>query len=104
MLTYEQAKARALANFSAFVGRVIRPVEIVGYRGEWGESERIDAALRVSVRVVATGPNDITFDTGGFIDPFWNVEVVEDRDGLLTGLRSFWIDGRSVEYSEASPC
>lgn len=95
-MTYDEARQAALHDYTAALGKTLRPDWVVGYV----ESHSIDVATdrKVSVRVVATDMRDLAHDTGGFLDPYWNIEVVSDPEGRTSGMRSLWMFGPAKEY------
>ncbi len=98
-MTIIEAIEAAQRDYAGALMTVIKPDVITGYIGN--DSVDIETKGRVEVRVIQTSAWDIAHNTGGFIDPYWNVEVVSDPDGLLANVRSIWVFGPAHEYKQS---
>lgn len=97
-MTYTEAVNAAKADFEQAKGTVIRPEIITVYVGN--DSVDIEANGTVSCRVLDTSDDDLRHDTGGFLDPYWNVEIVSDDSGVLpSDYRNPWVFGPAHEYA-----
>ena len=90
----KEAEAQALRDFRAVVGREVLVEHLMGYPE--GEGDLEDLYERVVVRVLPTQECDLLRwnEPGGFLDPYWDVEVVEGSPEAKS-LRSTFIYGPS---------
>lgn len=95
---------QALADFAAARGRILLATEVSGFRGSDSVEVYCDPPARV--RVVATPKGDVLHRNDGWLDPYWNVEMV-DAHPALEGVRSLWVFGKSYhsngEVADAAP-
>lgn len=98
----ERAIELARELFAAALGRVFEVWELDGYIGN-------DSIMLVAqdepfvVRVVHTSDDDVTRHDYEWLDPYWNVELVEPHwDAVVGGelVRSTWIYGPSAYVQE----
>jgi hypothetical protein len=88
-----EAKQRALADYKAVLGTVIHPEWIVAYKDDNSHDIRTDG--KVAARVKATVESDVTRVCDTHVDPYWDLEIVEDPENLLAGFTSPWSWGNS---------
>ena len=88
----EDLEAKVLADHETFKGKVILAKVVSGYRGEDSVEVYVDPPVRCRVEPMAK--NDICHWNDEWLDPYWDIEVLEDRPELR-GLRSTWTFGRS---------
>jgi hypothetical protein len=110
-VTKAEAIAKARADYASAVGTIIEVPTLYGYSGEDSCEWHFDEPIRVLV--LPTSEGDITRMQDNFIDPYWNVEVVEsilkpeaqrfiwngEPRPLPADARSFWVDGLSYEFN-----
>lgn len=109
-MTREEAIAKARADFASVVGTIIEVPSLCGYSGEDSCEWYYDDRIRVLV--LPTADADVTRIQDNFVDPCWDVEVVElalkpeaqrffwngEPRPLPADARSFWVDGISYEF------
>ena len=91
----EEAVNNAMLDYKTFLGKPVMPTIISGYRGDDQIDVQVDG--KVIVKVVETSADDIAHWNDDFLDPYWNIEIIDDPQGLCEGLRSAWIFGRSYQ-------
>lgn len=92
MPSREKAEERAVKDFMKYHGKVIEVTELTGHNDSG--SHDIDFETPIKVRVLDTPLDDLKHWNDEYLDPYWNVEPLEDRPELR-GLRSFWTFGVS---------
>ncbi len=95
-MTRDEAYAMARADFQAALGTILRPAYVYGFKDEDTSDAYTDGT--VALRVIATPREDLEHTVDDWLDPYWNVEVVEDPGGLLAGMRSLWTYGPSYQF------
>ena len=107
-MNQQEAIEAARADYAKVVGTIIEVTCLLGFSGndscEWYFDEPIQ------VLVVPTDDSDVTRDCYEFIDPYWDVHLVNDmlradfkRDlGLPADAGSFCVDGTSYEFSKVT--
>ena len=101
--TLAEAEAAVLEDYRAVLGRLVRPLVLLGYDDVGNQVEIDPADGRIAVRVLQTPECDLLRDMGGAVDPCWTVEVVEDPDGETMAFHAdSWVVayGRSHLYPE----
>lgn len=88
-------ETKALEDFRKALGTIVEVQIISGYN-EHDDCIAVDG-IPVKVRVCSTPESDLLHWVDNFLDPYWNVEPVE-QISELAGLRSFWTYGPSYEY------
>lgn len=107
-MTHDEAIAAARADYQRVLGTII---EVNRINGMWNDDSCAwDCDPPVRVLVIDTPDGDVTYDVMGYIDPYWNVELLErglkedQRRDLLAHIpadaRSFWVDGPSYKIEE----
>jgi hypothetical protein len=97
---WKTARSIAFEDYAAVVGRVLEVDNIlINIDGETCEfySERHKPFV---VRAIETATASILHINDNFIDPFWNVEVIDGRGIVPDAYVSAgypWVDGRSIE-------
>lgn len=91
-----EAEEKAKADFQRAVGTIVTVNMISGYN-ERDDSEDRDGC-NIRVRVCPTVETDITHWVDEYLDPYWNVEPL-DNPPELDGLRSFWTFGPSYQVT-----
>lgn len=94
----QEAIAAAITEYENARGSIIRPEEIFGMVDGMMVRHIANDDGRIAVRVIDTPPQDIALDTGGYIDPVWEVDAVEDPNGETLGLGSTFIYAAPQEY------
>lgn len=95
-MTPREAEQKAILDHMGAVGTIIRPEWIYGYEGDTDNSIDIHANGRVAVRVEPCGfPDDIRHWNDDWLDPYWDVAIVDDPDGICANVRSPWTFGPS---------
>lgn len=92
-------EARVREDFARHNGRDLLVPVVYGYRGDDSVDCYPEQAHEIRVRVTATAEEDLAHWTDGFLDPYWNVDVLS-RDPSVDGARSFWIFGPSYELEK----
>lgn len=93
LFTEAEAKQQAISDYEAVLGTVIRPEWIIAYKHDTSHDIRTDR--KVAARVKATAESDVTRVCDTHIDPYWNLEIVEVPENLLSGYTSPWTWGKS---------
>lgn len=97
-----EAKRRAWVDSAKYVGKVVYAHCINGYFAE--DSEEVCFKKPLAVRVQKpVGTSDIEYWNGGYLDPYWGVEILERNHPDLLKIESVresllgstWIDGPS---------
>ncbi len=96
-MTRDEAYAKARAEFAAALGTIVHPAYVYGFAGEDSTDALTDGT--VALRVIATPQEDLEHTVDGWLDPYWNLEVVEDPEDLLAGMRSLWTHGPSYQFN-----
>lgn len=110
-MTLDEAITKARVDFANVVGTVIEAPTLYGYSEEDSHEWHYDEPIRVLV--LPTRDEDITRVCDNFVDPYWDVEVVESTlkpeaqrftwNGqprpLPSDARSFWVDGISYQFT-----
>ena len=89
-----ELEAKAVADFKAMVGEIITVTSVTGY-DDHDNSQ--DFYGEFKVKVTSTPESDIRHWCDEFLDPYWNVDIVEPVPDVLKGCRSFWTYGPSYE-------
>lgn len=97
-MTLEEARAKARADFAAVVGTIIRPEWICGIV-DFNSCE-INNDGRIAARVLDTPDADVTRTCDDFVDPYWNLEIVEDPNGETLEIDHPWTWGTSYEFED----
>lgn len=101
------AEIEARAEYEALRGRVVLVSEVCCYT-EQDDSADVPLDPPVAFRVVGTRAEDTAHWNDDWLDPYLDVEPVDPADPQLAGLRSFWIDGTSINPTtgerQPSPC
>jgi hypothetical protein len=92
-LNKRSLELQALADAAVYEGATIRVSMIDGYSGN--DHEQLELQPPVLARVVKTPREDVLHWTDGFIDPYWDVELLEDHPDLPTDFRNPWVYGIS---------
>lgn len=92
-----EAIAKARQDYKNIVGQIIYPAWLYGYVGDTDQTVDLYVGFKVGVRVVETSDDSVTHLNDEFCDPYWDVEIVDDPDGIASNLRSAWIHGISYE-------
>ncbi len=95
-MTRADACAKARADFEAALGTILRPDFVGGFEGE--DSTDASPNGTAALRVVATPQEDLEHTVDDWLDPYWNLELVEDPEHLLTRMRSLWTYGPSYQF------
>ncbi len=97
-LTMDATKARARADYQNVLGTILRPDWLAGYE----EHDSVDYHVKgqVAVRIVATKDEDVLHFVDDYLDPYWNIEIVNDPAGLTANGRNFWIFGTSYRVEK----
>lgn len=94
----EELEAKAHAEFLAHHGKVLRVTGyIFGFEGEDSNDWKVNTEafpLGIRVRVENTEKCDIENWNDDWLDPIWNVELLDLPDEMANG-RNFWIHGTS---------
>lgn len=91
-----EGDALALAAHAARLGQLVEVNWLFGYVGDDSVEWHSDPPF--VVRVEATDRESLTRVCDQFIDPYWNVSVVEDRGiPAVATASSHWIHGPSYE-------
>lgn len=93
-LPYAEAVRQVYADFDAYRGKLIRPA--------WVTSADLAGDVsspRLVCRVIETDAADLRNDTGGHLDPYWNLAVVSDPDNVTRGATAVWTLGPAVEIA-----
>jgi hypothetical protein len=110
-MTLDEATAKARADFASVVGTIVEVPTLYGYSGDDSYEWHFDDPIRVLV--LPTRDEDIARIQDNFVDPCWDVEVVEsalkpeaqrftwngEPRPLPTDARSFWVDGISYQFN-----
>jgi hypothetical protein len=111
-MTEQEAIEKARADYASVVGTIIEVPSLCGYSGEDSCEWYYDEPIRVLVLPTADG--DVTRTCDNFVDPYWNVEVIElalkpeaqrfawngEPRPLPADASSFWVDGLSYEFEK----
>lgn len=110
--TMEEAIEKARADYATVVGTIVEVPVLYGYSGEDSCEWYFDEPIRVLV--LPTRDEDVTRTCDNFVDPYWDVEVIEsalkpeaqrftwngEPRPLPPDARSFWVDGVSYEFEK----
>lgn len=91
---YEAAEARATAEYDALVGKDVRVTAISGYRDD-DNCHDLTLDPPALVRINQTSDDDIKRWIDEWLDPVYNVTVVEPHPQIAADMRSCWIHGTS---------
>ena len=95
MMDEQVLEAKALADFAAVKGKLVRIDWLYGYIDDNGWEGPADGGpYGVIVRVLDTPENELRRWCCEWLDPIYDVEVIVPGD-LPEGLRSCWIHGKS---------
>lgn len=86
----------ALQEHEAVRGRCFRVPWVYGYKGEDSVDVHLDPP--VLVRILKTSEGDVCHWNDEWLDPFWDVEVLEQRQEL-EDVRSTWVHGTSYSIA-----
>jgi hypothetical protein len=89
----EAAETLALETFRSHKGKVLLVRFLDGYRGNDSCTQEFNPPIRV--KVVETNRFDIIHWNDDYLDPYWDVAVLDHRQEL-NGLRSTWVNGPSI--------
>ena len=99
-MTYAEAVAAAKRDYLAFLGRVFRPKnEALCYLNDQSTTEEVIVNGEVSVRLIETDDESLAHDTGGYVDPYWELEIVADPQNLMGGRRYCYMIGPPHQYT-----
>jgi len=99
MIDPQVLEEKALADFAAVKGKLVRISWIYGYMGDDGWEGPADGGLfGVIVRVLDTPENELRRWRDDWLDPIYDVEVIVPGD-LPEDLRSCWIHGKSCNLN-----
>ncbi len=90
----ERAFASARKTYARLHGKIVQVDKINGYRETDCEEVLFDVPLLV--RILKTPDDCIARDMADHVDPIYDVEPLDARPEI-TGMRSFWIYGVSIE-------
>ena len=107
--SYEEAAVLAQADYAQVLGTVIEVDCLIGYSRDDQCTWYFDPPIRVLV--TETMDSDVVHTLDNFVDPYWDVKLVEEllkpehrRDGdLPDDACSFYVDGTSYEFSKVTP-
>ena len=89
-------EANAMADYQDYLGKVVTVDRLQCYLHD--DSKDLDCGgVPFVVRVTPTQDEDIKHWNDEYLDPYWNVEVVEPHPALPEGFTSPWIDGPTYE-------
>jgi len=94
----DELEARAISAFYATKGRVFRADFITGYNDN-DDSVDIYPDPPALVRVIETARDSILRWQDDWLDPYWDVELVEPHP-QLEGIRSLCVDGPSYNVKD----
>jgi hypothetical protein len=96
-MTKEECRARARADYEAVKGKLIRVEYLMGYLTNGQDSQEQDFEKSIVVRVEETTPGDIDHWVDEWLDPYWNVTIVQTDHPELPkgGLVGCWVFGHS---------
>jgi hypothetical protein len=89
-----QVIAKIRADFEAVRDRVIQVTELTAYVDE--DSIDFHLSTPALVKVVQTPLSDLTHEVYPWMDPYWNLELVEPHPELKDA-RSLWMFGTSYD-------
>jgi hypothetical protein len=89
-----------LRDFDEIKGRVLLVSHLTGYKGD--DSIDIDLTTPAKVRVSATPESDLFHQIDDWVDPYWNLELVEPHPELAD-VRSLWMFGHSYSIKGVDP-
>lgn len=89
-----------LRDFNEIKGCILLVHQLTGYQ----DDHSIDFDLRTpaKVRVTATPQSDLFHQIDDWVDPYWNLELVEPHPEL-EGIRSLWMFGHSYSVKGIDP-
>jgi hypothetical protein len=96
---WADAKGVVLDEYQLYLGKIGLTYSLSGYINESDSVNLDNLDPPVRVRVLPTDRASLLHENDGYIDPYWNVEVLDPvyvGERLLKGLRSTWIYGKSV--------
>jgi hypothetical protein len=94
VLSWDDAERLALVDYNTALGTVIKPDEICSPDGDvWPKGS-------VEARIVETPLDDVLHRCDQFLDPYWNIEIVSDPDGICKNLFGIWVFGPSYEVGK----
>lgn len=91
-MSREFAHKLVLRDFKEIEGREILVSHLTGYKGD--DSIDFDLATPARVRVTATPESDLFHQIDDWVDPYWNLVLVEPHPELAD-VRSLWMFGHS---------
>jgi hypothetical protein len=89
-----ELEAQALKDYHEAFGTIMTVRSLTGYQDD-GSYDFDGPEYRV--RVVDTPENDLYHWCDEYLDPYWNVELVEPMPDELKGYRNFWTYGQSYK-------
>jgi hypothetical protein len=92
-MTFHEAVALAQADHAAKVGAVLTVDFLVGYIGD--TDVQTEHYGPTQVRVLPTATEDLKHSVDDWLDPYWDVEVLD----ASLNLRSAWIYGPSYQFA-----
>jgi hypothetical protein len=93
-MSRETTEALALETFKKHRGKVLLVRFLDGYRGNDSCVQEFNPPVRV--KVVETSRTDILHWNDDYLDPYWDVAVLDGNREELNGLRSTWVNGPSI--------
>ena len=93
-----QADRTALALFDEVRGRIALVTHLMGYIGDDSRDfyTTEDNPFRVLIRE-DTREDDVLHQVDEFIDPYWDVELLNKHPEVPSDARSFWVFGPSIK-------
>lgn len=82
----------ALKEFSEYKGKILLATVLLGYENDDSKSWHVDPPILV--RVLETDKSSIFHWNDDWLDPYWDVELLEDRPEFKNA-SSFYVDGPS---------
>lgn len=97
--TDDEAINRARRDYCGVLGTVIYPQWLFGFKTGTDITQELCVEYRVGVKVRVTSPDSVINFCGEFCDPIWDVEIVDDPQGLTAELEynRAWVYGQSYE-------
>src|SRR5262245_13193775 len=95
-MTREEIEKLALDDYEQVLGRVIWVSELSGYRND--DSLELYVKPPAKVKVVSTMKDSILHWNDGWLDPYWELELVEPHP-QLEGIRSLYMFGDSYSLT-----
>ncbi len=93
--TAADAERLARQAHAGAVGTIIRVGYVMGYQDDGSHEFYAPAGETIAVRVMPTDDQSLTHWNDEFLDPYWDVELVDRPEFIPAGADNFWIDGPS---------